>query len=59
MVAAEQGQAATVRVLAKLGASINAVNHWGNTALHFAMRSSGTELVSMFLEYGSDPMIST
>lgn len=59
MVAAQRGQEASVRVLVEHGASIDTRNHWGNTALHFAIVSSCTEVASLLLEYGSDPLLVT
>lgn len=59
MVAAEYKQEASVRLLVRNGASIDAQNHWGNTALHFAVFANCAEIVSLLLEYGSDPLVVT
>lgn len=59
MVAAEYKQEASVHMLVKNGALIDNQNHWGNTALHFAIISNCTEVVSLLLEHGSDPLVQT
>ena len=59
MVAAKYKQEASALVLLKNGASIDNQNLWGVTALHCAIVSNCTEIVSLLLEYGADPLVLT
>lgn len=59
MLAAERDRAAAMRMLLKFGASVEAADRSGCTALHFAAAAGSNETTTILLEHGTDPLAMT
>lgn len=59
MLAAQSDQAAAMRMLLGSGASVEATDRLGRTALHFAAAAGSNEATTILLEHGTDPIVMT